>query len=94
MFGRIFGRDKDDQDQAVCAECGRTLLAGEWTQTIVGPDGEEQALTDPHAQPVEMGKRRMRGWVRVAEEGLRTRRQLSPWVRRGAQFARSLPPRG
>ena len=60
----------------------------------LGPDGEEQALTDPHAQPVEMGKRRMRGWVRVAEEGLRTRRQLSPWVRRGAQFARSLPPRG
>ena len=29
MFGRIFGRDKDDHDQAVCAECGRTLLAGE-----------------------------------------------------------------
>ncbi len=41
MFGRIFGRGKDDQDQAVCADCGRTLLAGEWTQTVVGDDGEE-----------------------------------------------------
>ena len=41
MFGRIFGRGKDDQDQAVCAQCGRTLLAGEWTQKIVDADGHE-----------------------------------------------------
>ena len=44
MFGRIFGRDKDDQDQAVCAECGRTLLAGEWTQTIVDDHGDERLI--------------------------------------------------
>jgi hypothetical protein len=41
MFGRIFGHGKDEPDQAVCAECGRTLLAGEWTQKVVGADGEE-----------------------------------------------------
>jgi hypothetical protein len=44
MFGRIFGRGKDDQDQAVCAECGRTLLAGEWTQTVVDERGEERLI--------------------------------------------------
>ncbi len=44
MFGRIFGRGKDDQDQAVCAECGRTLLAGEWTQTVVDEHGEERII--------------------------------------------------
>ncbi len=41
MFGRMFGRGKDESDQAVCAECGRTLLAGEWTQKVVDADGEE-----------------------------------------------------
>jgi len=41
MFGRIFGHGKDEQDQAVCAECGRTLLAGERTQKVVGADGAE-----------------------------------------------------
>jgi len=41
MFGRIFGHGKDQPDQAVCAECGRTLLAGEWTQKVVDADGEE-----------------------------------------------------
>jgi hypothetical protein len=44
MFGRIFGRGKDDQDQAVCAECGRTLLAGEWTQTVVDERGDERII--------------------------------------------------
>ncbi len=44
MFGRIFGRGKDDQDQAVCAQCGRTLLAGEWTQTVVDEHGDERLI--------------------------------------------------
>ena len=44
MFGRIFGRDKDDTEQAVCAECGRTLLAGEWTRKVTGPNGEDQLI--------------------------------------------------
>jgi hypothetical protein len=44
MFGRIFGRGKDDHDQAVCAECGRTLLAGEWTQTIIDERGDERLI--------------------------------------------------
>jgi hypothetical protein len=44
MFGRIFGRDKDDTEQAVCAECGRTLLAGEWTRKVTGPNGEVQLI--------------------------------------------------
>ncbi len=44
MFGRIFGRGKDDRDQAVCAECGRTLLAGEWTQMVIDERGEERLV--------------------------------------------------
>ncbi len=44
MFGRIFGRGKDETDQAVCAQCGRTLLVGEWTQNVVGADGQEYLI--------------------------------------------------
>jgi hypothetical protein len=44
MFGRIFGRGKHDHDPAVCAECGRTLLAGEWTQTIIDEHGDERLI--------------------------------------------------
>ena len=35
----LFGRGKDDRDEVACAQCGRTLLAGEWTQRVVDDDG-------------------------------------------------------
>jgi TfoX/Sxy family transcriptional regulator of competence genes len=56
----------------------------------VGADGADAALSRPHAEAVEMGGRRMRGWVLVDPEGLRTKRQLAPWVARGVKFARTL----
>ena len=56
--------------------------------------GETEALiARPHARPFEMRGREMKGWVRVDPEGVRTKRQLEPWVRRGVAYARSLPPK-
>jgi hypothetical protein len=40
---------------------------------------------------MEMRGRQMPGWLRVAPEDLRTKRQLAKWVTLGATFARSLP---
>jgi hypothetical protein len=34
----------------------------------------------------------MKGWILVAPEGVRTKRQLGGSVARGVQFAASLPP--
>lgn len=59
----------------------------------VQPEETDALVAKPHAQPFEMRGRAMRGWLRVDEEGLRTKRQLEPWVRRGVAYARSLPPK-
>jgi hypothetical protein len=40
-----------------------------------------------------MRGREMKGWLRVGAADVRTKRQLSAWVRRGVGFARSLPPK-
>jgi len=48
----------------------------------------------PHSQPFEMRGVKMTGWLCVDAEGLRTKRQLEPWVSRGVTYARSLPPKG
>jgi hypothetical protein len=57
--------------------------------------GETEALAaKPHAGPFEMRGRPMRGWLRVESEGVRTKRQLEPWVKRGVAYARSLPAKG
>ena len=57
----------------------------------VDPQDTDTLLTEPHARPFEMRGRELRGWLRVDAEGVRTERQLDPWVRRGVAYARSLP---
>ena len=60
----------------------------------VDPDETEELVAKPHARPFEMRGREMQGWLRVDDEGVRTKRQLEPWVRRGVAYARSLPAKG
>jgi TfoX/Sxy family transcriptional regulator of competence genes len=59
----------------------------------IDPADTDDALSRPHAQLVEMRGREMPGWIRVAGEGVKTKRELSAWVRRGVGFARTLPPK-
>lgn len=60
----------------------------------VDPDATDALAAKPHARRFEMRGRQMQGWLRVDPEGVRTKRQLQPWVRRGVAYARSLPPKG
>ena len=57
----------------------------------VAPEDTGALMGKPHARPFEMRGRAMQGWLRVDSEGVRTERQLEPWVRRGVGYARSLP---
>ncbi|HTU98183.1 MAG TPA: TfoX/Sxy family protein [Solirubrobacteraceae bacterium] len=59
----------------------------------VAPEETEALLAKPHAGPFEMRGKTMDGWLRVEAEGVRTKRQLERWVRRGVDYARSLPPK-
>jgi TfoX/Sxy family transcriptional regulator of competence genes len=59
----------------------------------VDPDTTGTLLAEPHARPFEMRGRALDGWLRVDAEGVRTKRQLAPWVERGVAHARSLPPK-
>ena len=58
------------------------------------PAETEKLLKKPYAEPFEMRGRVMDGWLRVAPEGVRTKRELTPWVKHGVAYARSLPPKG
>jgi TfoX/Sxy family transcriptional regulator of competence genes len=59
----------------------------------VAPDDTEALVAKPHVSRLVMRGREMDGWLRVAAEGVRTKRQLEPWVKAGVAFARSLPPK-
>jgi hypothetical protein len=55
------------------------------------PEKTEALVKKPHVARFEMRGRAMDGWLRVAPEGVRTKRQLEPWVKRSVAYARSLP---
>jgi TfoX/Sxy family transcriptional regulator of competence genes len=57
------------------------------------PDDTDTLVAKPHADRFEMRGRAMDGWLRVDSDGVRTKRQLEPWVKVGAAYARSLPPK-
>ena len=59
----------------------------------VGADGYEEALSQPHVRPMDFTGRPLGGMVYVEPAGYATDEELAQWVRRGADFAASLPPK-
>jgi hypothetical protein len=57
----------------------------------VDPTQSDTLVATTRARPMEMRGRPMQGWLRVAPEDLRTKRQLAKWVELGTTYARSLP---
>ena len=50
-------------------------------------------LARAHVSPMVMAGRETRGWLRVDAEGVRTKRQLQGWVRRGVDTVSALSPK-
>jgi TfoX/Sxy family transcriptional regulator of competence genes len=59
----------------------------------VPPDETDKLLTGEHVEPMVMAGRETRGWLRVSVDGVKTKRQLQSWVRRGVDYAKALPPK-
>ena len=70
--------------------CG---IVGDEMMVRVGPDSYEDALSRPHARPMDFTGRPMRGMIYVAGPGFESDQDLAAWVDSGASFARSLPPK-
>jgi TfoX/Sxy family transcriptional regulator of competence genes len=59
----------------------------------VPPEETEKLLARAHVSPMVMAGREARGWIRVDPDGIKTKRQLTGWVTRGADYAQTLPPK-
>jgi TfoX/Sxy family transcriptional regulator of competence genes len=57
----------------------------------VDPDESDALVASTNARLFEMRGRSMKGWLRVDDEDVRTKRQLAKWVELGTAYARSLP---
>ena len=68
-------------------------LTGRGLMVRGGAEACAAALAHPHAGPMDLTGRPMRGWVLVAPAGLSDPADLDAWVSRGAAFAATLPPK-
>ena len=57
----------------------------------VDPSSYDALLAEPGAEPMDMGRGPMRGWLRVKPDVLADERTFGAWVTRGVNYARSLP---
>jgi len=57
----------------------------------VGKENDEEALAEPNARPFDFTGKPMQGLIYVSLEGYETDVDLQAWVRRGVDFALSLP---
>lgn len=72
------------------------MCVGVWkTSLIVRIDSEtyESALRQPHAAEFDITGRPMRGWIMVADEGLKRDAQLARWIEQAVAFVSRLPPK-
>ena len=58
----------------------------------LGPEAEATALRAPHAHPMDLTRRPMRGFVMIAPDGVKGR-GLERWVADAVAHAESLPPK-
>ena len=59
----------------------------------ISADDTDAALKEPHTRVFDLTGRRMKGWILVAQGGLKTDGQLAAWVERAFIHAESLPPK-
>jgi TfoX/Sxy family transcriptional regulator of competence genes len=59
----------------------------------LGAAESEAATARPHARPMMMKDKPMRGFVRVEAEGLAEEHELREWIAEALDFVRTLPPK-
>lgn len=70
--------------------CGVT---GSDLMVRVGAEQYDNAISLPHARPMDFTGRPMKGFVYVDGEGVDTNENLKEWVNRSMNFVSTLPPK-
>jgi TfoX/Sxy family transcriptional regulator of competence genes len=59
----------------------------------VDPEKYAALLEKAHTRPFAMSGRPMKGWLLVDPDGYKTDKQLNTWMKKGVEFALTLPPK-
>jgi TfoX/Sxy family transcriptional regulator of competence genes len=69
-------------------------VRGDELMVRVDPDATDELIeSEPGVGLMSMGQRTMKGWLGVSAESVAEDADLERWLRRGEEFAASLPPK-
>jgi TfoX/Sxy family transcriptional regulator of competence genes len=74
-------------DHMCCGVTGAALMIR------VGRDAYKQTLAEPNVKAMEIGNRRVKGFVLVDADALRSNAALADWILRAVRFVSTLPPK-
>lgn len=72
------------------------MCVGPWKGSLIvrlDKETHEETQSEPHATPMDITGKVMKGWAKIEPAGIQTDSDLKSWVDRAIEFARSLPPK-
>jgi hypothetical protein len=100
MFGGV-GFLIDGNTPALPGTCARgncapgaSVACGVYKDDMIvrlDPEKQDRLLKKPGARVFDITGKPMQGWLMIEQEGCKTKKQLSTWVKEGVAFASTLP---
>lgn len=78
----------------LCFMVNGNLCVGPWKGSLVvrlDRDQHDATQAEPHAGPMDITGKTMRGWALIDPAGVATDQQLAAWVDRAVAYVRTLP---
>ncbi|WP_044250678.1 TfoX/Sxy family protein [Rhodopirellula sp. SWK7] len=78
----------------VCFMINGNMCVGPWKGSLIvrlAKEDHEKTQSLPHAKPMDITGRVMKGWARIEPAGISDDDDLKTWIDRAAKHARSLP---
>ena len=78
----------------LCFFINGNMAVGPWKGSLIvrmAKEDHDETQTLPHATPMDITGKVMRGWVKVNPAGIASDEDLKEWVDRAVKYARTLP---
>lgn len=94
LMKRRKGYSEQKMFGGVCFMINGNMCVGPWKGSLIvrlARDQHEQTLSVPHAKPMDITGKVMRGWARIEPAGIAADKDLKSWIDKATTYARSLP---
>ncbi len=94
MLKRRKGYSEKKMFGGLCFFINGNMCVGPWKGSLIvrlAKEDHDETQSRPHATPMDITGKVMRGWAKIEPTGIASDEQLKTWIDRAVKFARTLP---